>query len=87
MGQEGETGGSSVRGACGRQGWGDEAEDTENWGKAGKGRAGHTVQARRRAGTCTRELWSVGSWCVTGARKGCENSLFPSSWWGQGSTG
>lgn len=44
-------------------------------GKRGRDKQG-IVQARARTGKCTCELWGVGSWCVPGARRRCENSLF-----------
>lgn len=46
----------------------------------------HIVQARARTGKCVCELWGVGSWCVTGARRRCENSLFQCSLVGGGSS-
>lgn len=67
-----ETGGGSRRAPGPARGG--QAEEVENWGKMGKGRAGHS--SGESAGWRVRV---VGCWklvCVTGARRGCENSLF-----------
>lgn len=58
-----------------------EGGDRENWGKKGRDyRQCRRHQGLARVCGCACEWWGVGRWwCVSRARRGCENSLFPGS--------